>query len=180
MELRSRNRPAADAAGAAPVRAEPDRVEVVARQVLDVLPPLIVFVAASVGLAHYEVHTIVHNDPRVDRVFLGLGILASSLVVLVKIYLEGYKTGLLKETVNYETMPHTTHLAMGLMLVSGFTLLKAVWPVWHVTSFVFMGVFSCGFLFPIALSFPSPVQNTLFLVFWSWEALMYAGFMDDV
>ena len=162
------------------MRAEPDRVEVVARQVLDVLPPLIVFVAASVGLAHYEVHTIVHNDPRVDRVFLGLGILASSLVVLVKIYLEGYKTGLLKETVNYETMPHTTHAAMGLMLVSGFTLLRALWPVWRQKTLVVMGVFSCGFLFPIALSFPSPVQNTLFLVFWSWEALVYAGFMDDV
>ena len=179
MELRSRTR-AAGAAVGPPARAEPDRAEVVARQVLDVVPPLVVFAAATAGLLSYDVHTTVHNDPRVDRAFLGAGIFASSLVVLVKIYLEGYKTGLLKETVNYETMPHTTHAAMGLMLVSGFTLLRALWPAWRQKTLVVMGVFSCGFLFPIALSFPSPVQNTLFLVFWSWEALMYAGFMDDV
>ena len=68
MELRSRTR-AAGAAVGPPARAEPDRAEVVARQVLDVVPPLVVFAAATAGLLSYDVHTTVHNDPRVDRAF---------------------------------------------------------------------------------------------------------------
>ena len=65
---------------------------------------------------------------------------------------------------------------MGLMLVSGFTLLKAVWPVWHVTASS-SGVFSCGFL-SIALSFPGGAEHAS--VFWSWAANVYAGFTDGI
>ena len=157
---------------------EPDRVERVARSILDVVPPILVFVISCFGLNYFDAYRVAHFDPRVNRTYLGLGILLSSMVIMVKIYMEAYRGSMLKEEVTYDTNPRATHAAMALIFGSGVTLTLAVWPVWGSQTLVVMGLFGIGILFPLAVVIPNYAHNMIYLAFWSWEALLFAGYLD--
>ena len=79
-------------------------------------------------------------------------------MVSLKAYVEMYTGKLKKQEVSYKTIPHLTHAAIILILLSGITFHIALWPAYGGQSMFIMFLVG-AFLLNFCLLFPTIIQN---------------------
>lgn len=106
-------------------------------------------------------HTPHHHNTNSTALALAVG--SSSLVALLWGYLDIYVGHVKGQKVQYHDVRAVTHGILLGLLVAGFGLTAALWPVHKAASLVYVAMLSYGVLFQIILLVPASVYNPLFL-----------------
>jgi len=86
------------------------------------------------------------------------GLAVTSVLLLVKAYVELYAGKMKKQTVEYKNFRNSTHAVMILILISSIAFNVALWPKYGSTSLLIMTLVGVG-LVNFCMLMPTEVQN---------------------
>uniref|UniRef100_A0A7R9WM57 Uncharacterized protein n=1 Tax=Craspedostauros australis TaxID=1486917 RepID=A0A7R9WM57_9STRA len=110
------------------------------------------------GLHHFRVYDAVMKSVDVHHGWFKFGLAVTSVLLLVKAYVELYAGKMKKQTVEYKNFRNSTHAVMILILISSIAFNVALWPKYGSTSLLIMTLVGVG-LVNFCMLMPTEVQN---------------------
>jgi len=109
-------------------------------------------------------HTLLHSS-RIRRVWLHTAMALSLAMLVIKSYVELYLGKQKKIPVTYQNFRQSTHVIIGLFVLTSISLHVALWPVYGGAKTFFIGVcIGYGIVLQVMLLLPVYAQNFLGMV----------------